>query len=321
MPTPNVPPDAAIARFRGDLEAITGLIGSARIGVAVSGGADSLGMLLLAQAAYPGQVEAATVDHRLRPAAAQEAAYVAQICAARGIPHATLTVTVPRRGNVSDRARVARYAALGDWSARRGLSWVLTAHHADDQLETIIMRLNRGSGIAGLSGIRARQGNVARPLLLWRRSELAALVASAGLTAIEDPSNRDDRFDRARLRAVLNSVDWLDPIAFAHSAAHLADAEDALDWMVGRWRRKAEGDPPKLIVEKLRDLPWELRRRTLIDCLRAIDPAIAPRADQLRRLDRTLAQGKMAMLGTVLCTPRDDVIRFEAAPPRRATKA
>lgn len=184
-------------------------------------------------------VAAATVDHCLRPESAGEAARVAQVCAALGVPHATLVVEVGR-GNLQDRARAARYAALGDWLEDRGLEALATAHQMDDQAETLLMRLNRGSGLRGLAGIRA-VGRVPghylpllRPLLDWRRSELAALVADAGISAVQDPSNDDERFDRVRVRRALAEADWIEVPGLARSAALLADAEDAIAFAIGR---------------------------------------------------------------------------------------
>lgn len=185
-------------------------------------------------------VEAATVDHRLRPESADEAATVARICADLGVPHTTLLVNVGE-GNLQDRARTARYAALGDWLDEHGLEVLLTAHHMDDQAETLVMRLNRGSGVRGLAGIRARTGipdrnhlPLLRPLLGWRRAELAAIVSAAGLEAVDDRSNHDDRFDRVRVRRALAAADWLDVTGFARSAELLAEAEDAIAFAIGR---------------------------------------------------------------------------------------
>lgn len=198
--------------------------------MAVSGGADSCALLLLAHAALPGRVEAASVDHRLRPDNADEAALVAAWCGGLGVPHRTLTVAVPP-GNLQHEARGARYATLSEWCGQRGLAALATGHHADDQAETLLMRLNRGSGLAGLAGARAR-GLVPgaglpllRPLLGWRRAELAALVARAGIAPVRDPSNADERFDRVRLRKALAAADWLDASALARSAARLGEAE------------------------------------------------------------------------------------------------
>jgi len=205
----------------------------------VSGGPDSLALLLLAHAALPGRIEAATIDHQLRPGSANEAADVARLCQSFGLPHATLAVDVAP-GNLQSQARAARYAALASWLGERGLAALASGHHADDQAETLLARLNRASGVAGLAGVRARglvpetEIPLLRPLLGWRRSELAEVVASAGVVAAQDPSNSDPRFDRVRLRQALTRADWIDVPALAASAAHLADADLALDWAAER---------------------------------------------------------------------------------------
>lgn len=224
-----------VDRFRRDLAAVwPGLADpQARLGLAVSGGGDSLGLLLLAQAALPGRIAAATVDHGLRAESAGEAAMVAALCHRLAVPHATLTVSV-EAGNLQDRARQARYRALAGWCRERGLAALATAHQCDDQAETLVMRLGRGSGLAGLAGVRARgtaaQGavQVLRPLLGWRRAELAEIVAEAGLVAVQDPSNHEPRFERVRVRAALAASDWLDPAMLARSAALLGEAETYL---------------------------------------------------------------------------------------------
>jgi tRNA(Ile)-lysidine synthase len=210
-----------------------------RLGLAVSGGPDSLALLLLAQGAIPGRFAVAAVDHGLRPEAAGECAIVARVCAERGIACAVLAVQTGA-GNLQAAARAARYAALGQWAAREGLSAIATAHHADDQAETLLMRLNRASGLAGLAGVRARGAvpgsklPLLRPLLSWRRAELSAIVAGAGLDPAQDPSNANDAYDRVRIRKALAAAEWLDAEAIAESAEHLADAEEALEWMVER---------------------------------------------------------------------------------------
>lgn len=213
-----------------------------RLGIAVSGGPDSLALLLLGQAALPGRVAAASVDHGLRPESASEAAMVARVCAARGIPHAVFTVQVAS-GNMQAEARAARYAALAEWAGQERLSAVATAHHADDQAETLLMRLNRGSGLSGLAGVRARRALsdsclLIRPLLGWRKAELEAVCVSAGVEPVRDPSNTDLHYDRVRVRGALDNANWLDPLALARSAGLLAEADAAMKvWVEEVWRR------------------------------------------------------------------------------------
>jgi tRNA(Ile)-lysidine synthase len=231
--TANDPIDPELVeRFRAALARLNPEGG--RIGLAVSGGPDSMAMLLLAHAAIPGKFEVATVDHGLRPEAKDECALVVAACEERGIPCEVLTVQVGD-GNVQAMAREARYDALASWAVQKNLAAVATAHHADDQAETLLMRLNRGSGVAGLAGVRERtildmapDIAVIRPLLGFRRSELARSIEQAGLEVANDPSNRDDRFDRVRIREALASADWIDPLALSRSASYLADADEFL---------------------------------------------------------------------------------------------
>jgi len=219
-----------------------------RIGLAVSGGPDSMAMLLLADLTIPGQFEVATINHGLRPESVEECALVALACAERDIPCTVLTVEVGQ-GNLQEQARVARYEALGAWAQDRGLTAVATAHHADDQAETLIMRLNRGSGLSGLAGVRPRTtiGVTAfiRPLLRFRRSELAKLVESSDLVFATDPSNENESFDRVRIRKVLAEADWLDPLAVARSAELLAEAEFYVSEALNRcWEASVQAGVP-----------------------------------------------------------------------------
>ena len=306
------------ARFRADLAALAGGA-PARFGVAVSGGPDSLALLLLAAAAFPGGVEAATVDHGLRPESGGEAALVAAVCAERDIPHATLTGP-PIEGNVQAGARGLRYRLLGDWARGSNLAFLLTAHHQDDQAETLLMRLQRGAGLAGLAGIRPRAeiGGlvVLRPLLGWRRAELAEIVAAAGLTPVEDASNSDDRYDRARLRRQLATTDWLDAPALARSAAALGEAEEALDWIAERLIAERTDAVPGGVSFDPRDLPAELRRRALLRLLALLVPSAPPRGEAVQRLLAALEAGTTATLAGVKCAG-GPVWRLTAAPPRR----
>src|SRR5690349_1499338 len=137
-------PAALIERFARDLDAVAPT--GQRLGIAVSGGPDSLALLALAAAARPGLLEAATVDHDLRAEAEQEAAMVADVCGQLGVPHVTLKVrwaSLPTTA-IQERARRERYRLLGYWGEERMLAAIVTAHHADDQAETLLMRLARG---------------------------------------------------------------------------------------------------------------------------------------------------------------------------------
>ncbi len=307
-------PPELVARFTADLERLTG--GTGRIGVALSGGPDSVALLLLAQEAFPGDVEAATVDHQLRAASADEARFAAGLCADRGVPHVTLTPATPITGNIQSAARAARYALLRQWADEQGLAWITTAHHADDQLETMLMRINRGAGISGLAGVRPRNGRVIRPLLGWRREALAAVVRAAGIAPVDDPSNRDDRYDRARMRKSLAEADWLDPVTASRSASALAEAEAALAWAADAYAGRRVAAQNGVVSFDPRNLPAELLRRITLACLRRIMPDATPRGEEIDRLIAGLAEGRTATLAGVRCTGGDFWL-FSAAPPRR----
>lgn len=309
---------AEAARFKATLARLWPERG--RLALAVSGGPDSLALLLLAHTAIPGAFEAATVDHGLRPESAGEADFVAGLCAALGVEHAVLKVEVAA-GNLQDEARGARYSALAGWAAERGLTALATAHHADDQAETVLMRLNRGSGLAGLTGVRAR-GKVPggtlpliRPVLGWRRAELAAIVARAGIVPVNDPSNADLRFDRVRMRAALAEADWLDPAAIAASAAHLADAEEALTWAF-----ELEWD---LWVEVAGDAVLYTPHAPRALVLRVVERIVAgfggePRGGAVARLVEGLEAGEPGTLAGVMARVEDDGWLFRPETGRRA---
>lgn len=268
----------------------------------------------------PGKVEVATVDHRLRPDSASEAAMVAELCAGHGIPHEILAVQVPR-GNLQDMARTARYRALGAWAKRRGLGAIATAHHADDQAETLVMRLNRASGIAGLAGVRARTNvpgydiALLRPLLGWRRAELAELVKAAGLDAVQDPSNADLRFDRVKVREALKDCAWLDVKALAMSASHLADAEGVMLWATQREWDEAVTVNEDAIVYRPR-APRAIRMRIVGRAIAMLGGV--PRGGDVAKLIARLAAGKDGTLAGVV--GRSDGAgewTFRKEPPRR----
>lgn len=318
------PDPALVDRFRIDLDEL--VAPGARIGVAVSGGPDSLALLLLALAARPGLVEAATVDHALRPESASEATMVAELCASLNVPHEILAVEWPQKpaSAVQERAREARYALLARWAEDRHLGAIVTAHHADDQAETLMMRLIRGAGVKGLAGMR-RAARVPgsdlpllRPLLGWRRSELERICAAAGATCVADPSNCDEQFERVRMRDALANAEWLDPGAVARSAGHLAEADAAIAWAAEvEWQRAVIESAGSLIYSPT-DAPEEIVRRIVRRAVLqlAVEGGGADlRGVELDRLLNTLQEGGKTTLRGVLCSGGPEW-RFALAPRR-----
>lgn len=322
-----------VERFRQDLARLwPEMSEGGRFGVALSGGPDSLALLLLANAALPGRVEAITVDHGLRPESAAEAAMAAAVCARLGAPHAVVTVSV-EPGNLQDRAREARYEALCNSFGRGGVEAMATAHHADDQAETVLMRLARGSGLSGLAGIRTRRplfGTetlaeclLVRPLLGWRRDELAAIVEDAGIAPARDPSNEDEAFDRVRMRRALELLPGLDALAISRSAALLQEAEEVV----------AEASANMLRTHIFRDggtawYHWGHPRLIEVEAVAAILQefgADVPRSAAAQMVVQLHADGH-ATLGGVMArrawhrkdpTTEVDAWRFDSEPPRR----
>lgn len=319
------PDPALVARFRNELDAL--IAPGARIGVAVSGGPDSLALLLLAAAARPGLVEAATVDHALRPESAGEAKMVADLCATLSVPHAILTVEWPEKpaSALQERAREARYALLARWAGDRQLQAIITAHHADDQAETLMMRLVRGAGVNGLAGMRraARVPGSAlsllRPLLGWRRSELEQVCTAAGVTPVFDPSNSDEQFERVRMRNALAHAEWLDPAAVARSAEHLAQADSAIAWAADVEWQRAVTESAGSITYTPTNAPSEILRRIVRRAVLQLASEGAGadlRGAELDRLLATLQAGSTTTLRGVLCSGGREW-RFALAPRRK----
>ena len=294
----------------------------APLAVAVSGGPDSFALLWLAHAAFPGRVHALTVDHGLRPGSDTEAETVARLCGSLGVPHATLAWRSDKpAANLQAAARTARYALMGNWCAATGIAWLATAHHADDQAETVLMRLARGSGSAGLSGIRRRrdlgQGvTLLRPLLDVRRAELAGIIAAAGWTAVDDPANRSPRFERTRARALLATTPWLPAGRLAASAMHLAAAEVALDWAAAlAWDSRVTVTSASITLDAA-GLPPEIARRLLVRIVAELAPGVSVSGPAVARWQMRLDTGAGASLGGV--AGQGGVIwRFRRAAPRR----
>lgn len=316
-----LPAPELVDRFRRDLDRL--IAPGARLGVAVSGGPDSLALLILAAAARPGLVEAATVDHALRPESRAEAEMVARVCERLRVAHRILTAEWAEKpvSAMQERARDERYRLLGQWLRERGLDALATGHHADDQAETLVMRLNRGSGVRGLAGIR-RSALVPgtslplfRPLLDWRRQELEAVCAVAGIEPAADPSNADEQFERVRIRRAIAAAGWLDAQALARSAANLAEADAALDWVAQSLALARVTDDSEALRIDPQGLPAELQRRLLRTAFARFHAA-EPRGAELSRALEALKESRTVTLSG-LKLEGGASWRISAAPPRK----
>ena len=311
---------AALGRLAGDLSSL---------GVAVSGGSDSLALLHLAAAwARPRglRIAAATVDHRLRPESAAEAEAVARSCAALGVSHQILVWEhdggVP--GNLMDAARRARLGLLGDWAAACGLGAVALGHTQDDQAETLLMRLARGAGLDGLSGMAEsrQQAGVLwlRPLLGLRREALRDWLRGQGIGWADDPSNDDPGYERVRVRRAIAALGLPAP-ALARSAAHLADARSALAEAAVAAAAGASADRGmlRLPLAALQGSPPEIRRRLVVAALRWVTGAdYPPRGEEAARLLAALLAGGQGTLDGVIARVRGGVVEFLREPAAAA---
>lgn len=293
-----------------------------RLAVAVSGGPDSLALALLADRwarTRGGSVRAFHVDHGLRPESAAEAARVAGWLAARGIPCRILTWRGPRPpSRLQETARAARWALLEAACAEAGILHLLAAHHADDQRETVAMRAARRSGPDGLAGMAAiretARVRILRPLLDVPKARLRATLEAMGQPWIEDPSNVDPRFERARLRRAERSC-ATSLAAIARAGAERSRHEAALARLAARIVRP---DPTQGRLEldvrgleaAAEELALGLLRRAVATVGRSGWPP-APVAVE-RLLDALRArEATRCTLGGCLLTRRGDRVRLE----------
>lgn len=309
--------------------------------LAVSGGPDSTALLVLAarwrqrRKRGPALI-AVTVDHGLRPESAREAAAVKRLARSLAVPHRTLRWTGPKpRTGIQEAARTARYRLLAAAARKAGARHVLTAHTRDDQAETVLFRLARGSGLGGLAGM-ARVTTLAgvalvRPLIAVPKARLLATLAGAGIAFADDPSNRDPRFLRPRLRRLMpelaaEGLDAARLAAFAQRAARAhAAIEAAVDEALARLAGSPAGDRVTLEAAAFARLPAEVALRLVgrlvgragnegpveLGKLEALAAALgeALAREPPARFRRTLA-GAMVTLG-------QGRLMVERAPPRR----
>ncbi|MEC8630134.1 MAG: tRNA lysidine(34) synthetase TilS [Pseudomonadota bacterium] len=276
--------------------------GVASLGLAVSGGGDSMALLHAAAGLDEVAVRAVTVDHGLRPEAREEAALVARTCADLGVAHDILTWDGwDNRGNLQGAAREARYALMRDWADAHGVDAIALAHTRDDQAETVLMRLARKGGVDGLSAMspvrRADGITWLRPFLDVGRADLRAALNGVGATWVEDPSNVDPRFDRIRVRGAMDQLAdiGIDAAALSAVARNMQTARAALDAVTAEALRAQVtligGD---VVIQRagFAAQSSEIRRRMLLEALKWVaSAAYGPRASALGDLEATVMGG------------------------------
>ncbi len=217
-----------------------------RVLVMVSGGADSLCLLHALCSLHDGPVGVVSVDHGLRPEAADEVARVSAIAARLGCEVVGVRLHLAAGTGVQERARVARYAAVRQVAAVGGWDVIAVGHTASDQAETVIMRIVRGTGRTGALGMAPRNGDLVRPLLCVSAAETAAWCQRAGVVPVDDPSNRDDTYTRVRARRLLDELDGLHAHAERHVAQFADLVRDEAEILAGAlddaWARCADED-------------------------------------------------------------------------------
>lgn len=292
-----------------------------RIGVAVSGGSDSLALLHLLHAWGQVPLTVATVDHGLRPEAAHEADRVAEICDELGVLHQTLAWKGwDGKGNLQDQARQNRYSLLADWAAAEGCDTVVLGHTMDDQAETFLMRLSRSSGIDGLSGMDRRIWRYGqrfdRPLLSVRRVELREYLSELGVDWTDDPSNEDARFDRVKARNALAALEemGLRPEDITHSMTNLSlaalELRDRASEIAEKICKEVTGD---LIFDRagLRRLNPEMQHRLFSKALMFISSEVyPPRREAIWDAESAMFQGRNHTLHGCLILVSDMTIRL-----------
>ena len=313
--------------------------------LAVSGGPDSVALMWLAarwrRALKRGpRLIAVTIDHGLRTEAAREAREVKRLAGTLAIEHRTLRWPgIKPKTGLSAAAREARYALLAKAARASGATHVATAHTRDDQAETLLMRLLRGSGIAGLGAMTAdteREGvRLARPLLGISKAQLVATLEAAGIGFADDSSNRDPAFTRPRLRALMPALaeEGADARTMARLASRLARANAAVEVLTDgaeRYLTLTDRNAPLggYDASAFAGLPEEIRLRLL---KRAIDrcghegPAELGKVEALlAALDRAASDGqtrlKQTLAGAAISLAKGR-IRIQPAPPRRRRPA
>ena len=346
--------EEANALFSG-LEGFRGLI------LAVSGGADSTALLVMAagwtkalkrQLKRSPKLVAVTIDHRLRPESRREAAAVKKLARRLGVAHRTVCWRGEKpQSGLQEAARAARYRLLAQEAMRAGFDHIVTAHTLDDQAETLLFRLARGSGLSGLAGMapvsplplrdfspsgqlsrpRARLMLVLRPMLQVPKSRLLATLRAHRIAHNNDPSNRDPRFARTRLRTLLPllAAEGLDAKGLARLGLRMRRAETAVEFAVGAARAalapkpwRARG-PIVFPAGPFHDLPAEVGLRLLGRAVVHVGDEGPVELGKLEMLYDSLRASPLPVRRTLagaLISLGDAQLTVERAPPRRTPK-
>lgn len=316
------------------------LRGAERVLLAVSGGPDSIALMHLFARWQPDlprpRILVATVDHGLRSESADEAVFVAREAAALGFPHKILVWTGPKpETGLQEVAREARYRLLVQHAREQGATHLATAHTLDDQAETVLMRMARGSGLSGLAGMRRERDcdgiRHVRPLLDIPKQDLLALCESEGWRFVTDPSNTNERFARVRWRKLIPSLaaEGLTAERLFRLAERIARADEALEAKAADAFCRAEpvfdGKALDLKAAFLADEPNEIALRVLMKALSKTGIGLeASRLNRLEacleRLQAALAEGeglRLTIAGALIRLDRAGTLSIRPEPPRR----
>jgi tRNA(Ile)-lysidine synthase len=334
--------EAEAAQLFGALEMVPALI------LAVSGGPDSTALMWLAarwrdQLERPPRLVAVTIDHGLRKESAREARTVARLARKLNVEHVTLRWTgrKPKTG-IQEAARNARYRLLSEEAHRHNALHILTAHTQDDQAETVLFRMARGSGVSGLVGMRAldripvadaKPAHLVRPLLGVPKARLIATLKAAKVSYVIDPSNADPRYTRSRLRALmpLLAAEGLSAERLSRLARRAESVEAALFMALNAAQIALcpppwpEGAPLSANAEAFLGLPEEIGLRLLGRMIARVGQAGGPELGQLEVLNFDLRASRMGgnaasvrrNLAGALVTLSATKLTVEREPPRR----
>ncbi len=282
------------SRFQSALTASGAILPGSRVLIAVSGGADSVALLLLMQAASDPlnlHLEAAHLDHGLRPESVADAQFVQELCAQFKVPLVVERRDVGRlakenKGNLEEVAREERRAFLEMTAQRLDCDWIALGHHRDDQAETVLLRLLRGAGPGGLAGMHVPSGRFVRPLLDFDRADLQAFLSARGVAWREDTTNRDLRLTRNRIRhELLPLLQSFNP----QIVPRLDDLSRLLADDEAYWEEVLQ----RLLGESLQaeSIGFSLPRKVLLDAApalagRLVRAVLAKARGDLRRIER-----------------------------------